>query len=250
MRGNLIRSITDEIYDEGKKSMATQMYQAGISVEEIARYASEDVEVVEKWLSTDKAEGGVNFLNNNPYFRRKLEQQAEEIAEKIILTDEVEITEDMLSYFTGLSKQKIEMIANDCEHIRKCREAYAIGCLSGRIIQLYNSVKDDDIEVRENVLMKIAKSFGLNKEAINHWTENPAKWAVAEYAAHGIPIHRIQSGLELSEEEVKKWLAEYEQLKDYKPIFTLELEPMETIRQLFWKMNGRRLRWYIEEESQ
>lgn len=51
MRGTVIWTEIDESYEKGKKEMAANMYNDGMPLETIAKYAKESIDTVAKWLS-------------------------------------------------------------------------------------------------------------------------------------------------------------------------------------------------------
>lgn len=50
MCGKVIRTKVDDVFDDGKKDMAINMYKGGMSIEVIAGFARVSVETVKKWL--------------------------------------------------------------------------------------------------------------------------------------------------------------------------------------------------------
>lgn len=236
MQGKVIRTIVDDIYDEGKMVMAVAMDKDGIPMETIARYASVKRETVEKWIFSRKTGGELEALEKNTYFQRKLLEQREEIAEKILLEygglDDLET----LEYITGLPQEKAENIIRYVKEMLGYRDGFSVGVTGANINSFRQFLKKDAMN-DERYVSALKETFGVDDSVIASWRKNPDKYAVMECLANGFTHDAILKVLRLSAEEIDKWELEYYRMKraeGYKPIFQLKLLSNEELREQYW----------------
>lgn len=151
------------------------------------------------------------------YVYEKLNEQLEQITERIILRhinsfykpDYADI-----EFYTGLSKEKIEKIADICRRKMLIKQAYSAGFLLGDVKYFGEYLKD------ENFSNELATAeFHVSPECTEEWKRDPKRSAVRELVYHQVDEQDIMESLHLSEDEFYQLMPEPDDLKIYEPVF-------------------------------
>lgn len=200
MNEKIIRNDADDIYDEGKRD----------------------------WIS--KIESASSSLENNVYFQKKLEEQMEQVAERIINWHEKDIistlTIENLVYVTGLSEEKIEAVIEKYRWKKQFAEGYRMGCVQGQLEVLYQMMKCEELSAED-----IADSFGIEPQRVEMLKENLEYGIFMEAMSHGLECSQIAEILEITQEEAGRMMLNTEGMQEYRPFLptpeTLAAEELE-----------------------
>ena len=224
MRGKIIRSIVDDIYDEGKQKVLMRMYRDGVSEEKLAEYAGENIDTIRNWISKNKVESDISLLEKNAYFQKKLEEQLERTAERIIMRYEnsafgIPTKEDLID-ITGLSEEKIDQIVQKHRWKKNCAENYRIGFVEGELEVVYSVLAG-----RECQAEGLVRALGIESQYTQALKENLKGTIAMEAVAHGLTRFHIEKILGITWEEAGCYMPDPAKLQDYK-CFLSSPEPL------------------------
>ena len=176
------------------------------------------------------------------YVNKKLKEQAEQIAEKI-LDSVYQVCYVDVEKCTGLSRQDIERIRDRRRFKEDYRHGYQIGTLLVRVGLLYKAIKNPDDGL---TLEQAIECSGVNRERLDleAWKAEPEKWSIAELQLQDAPDYEIMEQLKLSEEEYHSYYPSSEEYNGYrcKQAFEKKLPDEEKVEQAYQK--------YLKEENQ
>lgn len=177
------------------------------------------------------------------YLEEELQKQKEQIAERILWRKAHfpfynSIREDVV-YCTGLSREKVEQIANKCQWKLHYQEGWTEGALLSsaklfRNFMKYEEHMPDNMD-KEKEINDVTKTFTDEPSALE-WKNNPDKCAVIELVKHGIENRDIIDGLELTYDQLQELYPTDEELEAYHPIFNEKRKSDEELEEAYQKM--------------
>lgn len=172
------------------------------------------------------------------YLQEELQKQAEQITEKILWRNANSVicspTYEELEYYTGLSRKKIEEIAEKCRYKLMIKESCAEGFLLGQVESFCDRLKEENSDFEE-----IARTYNINPTTVEEWAQDPNKHAVLELAAQGIEDRFIRRTLHLTRDEIIFLSPSNKELQEYNPVFQKKEVSDEELEAQYQKMLQR-----------
>lgn len=177
------------------------------------------------------------------YLEEELQRQKEQIAERILWRKAHFpfynlICEDVV-YCTGLSKEKVEQIANKCKWKLHYQEGWIEGALLSSAKLFRNFIKYEEHTPnnidKEKKINDVTKTF-TDEPLASEWRNNPDKYAVMELVKHGIENRDIMDGLELTYDQLQELYPTNEELEAYHPILDEKRKSDEELEESYQKM--------------
>ena len=159
----------------------------------------------------------VKSPENQAYVNEKLQEQLEQITERIILRHINSFYKPDcadIEFYTGLSREKIEEIADKCRRKMLIQQAYSAGSLLEDVKYFCEYLK---AEIFSNELT--TAEFHVSPEWAVEWKLEPKRSAVRELVYHQVDERNIMKSLHLTEDEFYQLMPEADDLKTYEPVF-------------------------------
>lgn len=154
---------------------------------------------------------------NQAYINEKLQEQLEQITERIILRHINSFYKSDcadIEFYTGLSREKIEEIADKCRRKLLIQQAYSAESLLEDVKYFCEYLKT------ENSSNELASAeFHVSQECAVEWRREPKRSAVRELVYHQVDERDIMKSLRLTEDEFYQLMPEADDLKTYEPVF-------------------------------
>lgn len=150
------------------------------------------------------------------YVKEKLQEQLEQITERIILRHINSFYKPDcadIEFYTGLSREKIEKIADKCRRKMLIQQAYSAGSLLEDVKYFCEYLKTEN---SSNELA--AAEFHVSPECTAEWKQEPKRSAVRELVYHQVDERNIMKSLHLTEDEFYQLMPEDDELKTYEPV--------------------------------
>lgn len=151
------------------------------------------------------------------YVNEKLQEQLEQITERIILRHIKSFYKPDcadIEFYTGLSREKIEEIADKCRRKMLIQQAYSAESLLEDVKYFCEYLKTEN---SSNVLA--SAEFHVSPECAVEWRREPKRSAVRELVYHQVDERDIMKSLRLTEDEFYQLMPEADDLKTYEPVF-------------------------------
>lgn len=176
----------------------------------------------------------VKSPENQAYVNEKLQEQLEQITERIILRhinsfykpDSADI-----EFYTGLPREKIEEIADKCRRKMLIQQAYLTGSLLEDVKYFCEYLKAENFS---NELA--AAEFHVSPECAVEWKRDPKRSAVRELVYHQVDKRNIMKSLRLTEDEFYQLMPEADDLKTYEPVFHPQKLTEQDLEEKYQKM--------------
>ena len=159
----------------------------------------------------------VKSPENQAYVNEKLQEQLEQITERIILRHINSFYKPDcadIEFYTGLSREKIEEIADKCRRKMLIQQADSEGSLLEDVKYFCEYLK---AEIFSNELS--TAEFHVSPECAVEWKREPKRSAVRELVYHQVDERNIMKSLHLTEDEFYQLMPEADDLKTYEPVF-------------------------------
>ncbi len=176
----------------------------------------------------------VKSLEIQSYVYEKLNEQLEQITERIILRHINSFYKPDcadIEFYTGLSREKIEEIANKCRRKMLINQSYSAGFLLGKVKYFCEYLKD------ENSSNELATAeFHVSPERVAEWKRDPKRSAVWELVYYQVDERDIMESLHLPEDEFYQLMPETDDLKTYEPVFQIKEITNQELEEKYQKM--------------
>lgn len=175
-----------------------------------------------------------NLPEIQAYVNGKLNEQLEQITERIILRHIDSFYKPDcadIEFYTGLSREKIEEIADKCRRKMLIQQAYSSGFLLREVKYFCEYLKD---ESSSNELA--AAEFHVSSECVEEWKRDPKRSAVRELVYHQVDEQDIMKSLHLTEDEFYQLMPGTNELVTYAPVFQLKEITDQELEEKYQKM--------------
>lgn len=170
------------------------------------------------------------------YVEEELQKQKEQIAERMIWRN-IDVpyfgpTYGGIEYYIGLSREKIDEIADKCRWKWHYQEEYKKGALLVEVRYVWHMLKNQEQDASlEHMVDGLVDQSGLKT-----WEKNPDKYAVLELVSQGVEAKDIIKKLKFTEDELHALYPTDEELDAYHPIFKEEGPSEEKMEEAYQKM--------------
>lgn len=176
----------------------------------------------------------VKSLEIQTYVNEKLKEQLEQITERIVLRHINSFYKPDcadIEFYTGLSKEKIEEIADKCRRKILIKQACSSGFLLGEVKYFCEYLKN------ENPSSELAAvEFHVSPECVDKWKRDPKRSAVQELIFHQVDERGIMESLHLKEDEFYQLMPETVELEKYESVFQSKEITDQELEEKYQKM--------------